>query len=143
MAGIEQLPAELLEKLRQDRFAALVGISFDAIDGDRVHAHLDVRPRHRGLDGSVHGGVYATVAQATASVGCAAHLHGAGCSGISNVVSIVRYFGDGRLAIAATSVDTDGDHHQLWDVRISEAATRELVAQATVAFSDEIGALEE
>lgn len=138
MAGVDQLPAELLEKFRQDRFAALVGIAFDAIDGDRVRAHLDVHPRHRGPDGSVHGGVYATVAQATASLGSAYadHLSGRGSTGISNSLSVVRPFRDGRLAIDAACVDSDSDQHQLWDVRIADVTTGQLVAHATVRFSE-------
>jgi 1,4-dihydroxy-2-naphthoyl-CoA hydrolase len=133
---------------------ALLGVELKEATADRVVAVVPVTPRLYQVFGIVHGGVYAAVAETTASFG--AHLVlargkgaasmatpdrpevGARVVGISNHTEFLRAVRDGELRVEATPV-TRGRTTQLWRVEITDGAGR-LAAHSSVRLMNLEGA---
>ncbi|MBS1880129.1 MAG: PaaI family thioesterase [Actinobacteria bacterium] len=92
---------------------------------ERVLAEVPVRPHLLQPTGVVHGGVYATIGEAIASLGSnhAAHPRGAVALGMTNSTSFVRPIGAGTIHAEATRLHL-GSTSAVWDVRMSDDAGR-------------------
>ncbi len=112
-------------------FNAVVGLTLTSADGDEVRARLPVEPHLHQPYGIVHGGVYCTVVETTASVGAALWFEGRGqVVGVSNHTNFLRSTREGVLDVRATPVHR-GRTQQLWSVSVTDEAGR-LVAQGEV-----------
>ncbi len=106
------------------RFDKLVGLRFEEATGDRVVAVVPVTPDLHQHYGIVHGGVYAAMVEATASVGAAIWLGAAGRPvGIANSTDFLRPVREGELRAEATPVNR-GRSTQLWEVSITDGRGR-------------------
>lgn len=118
---------------RHDRspFDRLLGLRFEEASGDRVVAVLPVTADlHQDL-GTVHGGVYATAVEASASVGADLWLGAEGrVVGIRNDTAVRRAVRTGKLRIEATPLER-GHDTQLWQAAITDERDR-LVAHGRV-----------
>jgi 1,4-dihydroxy-2-naphthoyl-CoA hydrolase len=109
----------------------LLGIRVEEVSGDRVVAVCPVTPDLHQPYGLVHGGVYAVLAETTASYGAAAWLGDRGGTfGISNHTDFLRPVREGTLRAEATPL-ARGRTTQLWQVAISDDRDR-LVAHGRV-----------
>ena len=120
-------------------FDAVVGLELLTADGDRVTGRLPVGPHLHQPYGIVHGGVYATVVETTASVGGAlwfeARSDGAGhVVGVSNHTNFLRAVREGVLDVEATPVHR-GRTQQLWQVAVTDEQGR-LVARGEVRLAN-------
>ncbi|HVM20932.1 MAG TPA: PaaI family thioesterase [Egibacteraceae bacterium] len=112
-------------------FDEVVGTQVLEASGDRVVAQVDVGPHLHQPTGIVHGGVYATLVETTASVGASLWLDGdAFAVGLSNQTDFLRAVTGGRLRVEATPVQR-GRTLQLWQVSITDEQQR-LVASGRV-----------
>lgn len=108
-----------------------LGIGFDEASADRVVASWTVGPEHLQPYGIVHGGVYCTVVESTASVGAAVWFGDRGrVVGVSNHTNFLRAVREGRLEAVATPLHR-GRTQQLWQVVVSDADDR-VVARGEV-----------
>lgn len=112
-------------------FDKLVGLTLTSADGDEVRATLDVRPDLHQPYGIVHGGVYCSVVETTASTGAALWFGERGnVVGVSNSTNFLRATREGTLQVVATPVQR-GRTQQLWTVDITDEQGR-LVATGQV-----------
>lgn len=112
-------------------FAALLGLKFDEVSGDRVVIRWQVRPELHQPYGIQHGGVYCSVVETAASVGGAIWLGDKGnVVGVSNQTDFLRAVRDGELTAVGTPVHR-GRSQQLWLVEITDDDAR-LVARGQV-----------
>jgi uncharacterized protein (TIGR00369 family) len=117
---------------RRDPFTELIGLVWDEVTPTSVRAHLDANDRHHQPMGIVHGGVYASIVEVTASVGAYVNAApGTSTVGVSNNCSFLRSHRAGRLDVVATPITVAADR-QLWEVRISRATDDKVVAVGTV-----------
>jgi 1,4-dihydroxy-2-naphthoyl-CoA hydrolase len=124
---------EQLQQMNQTPpgFDGLLGTEWVEVSGERVVAQLTVRPELHQPTGIVHGGVYATVVETTASVGASVYLDGAGFAvGITNSTDFLRSVREGVLTFTATPVQR-GRTLQLWEVAVTDEQDR-LVAHGKV-----------
>lgn len=105
-------------------FDKLIGLRYEEVAPDRVVAVIPVTPDlHQGY-GIVHGGVYATAVESTASVGAAVWLGAEGRAvGIANHTDFLRPVRGGKLRVEATPVNR-GRSTQLWEVAITDERGR-------------------
>lgn len=107
----------------------LLGVRVVEGSGERVVALLDVAERHFQPTGIVHGGVYATLVETTASIG--ASLAGECVAvGVSNSTEFIRSVRGGTLRAVATPAHV-GRSLQLWHVEVRDETER-LVAEGKV-----------
>ena len=112
-------------------FTRLVGLRFEEVSGDRVVLTCPVTAGLHQPYGLVHGGVHATLAETSASVGAALWLGDRGkVVGVSNHTDFLRAVREGGLRAEATPLSR-GRTTQLWQVVITDDAGR-LVAHAKV-----------
>ncbi len=112
-------------------FDELVGTSVVEASGERVVATVPVAPHLHQPHGIVHGGVYATVVETTASIGANLWLAGDGVAvGVANHTDFLRSVSDGTLHVEALPVQR-GRSLQLWRVEVSDTDGA-LVASGTV-----------
>ena len=116
-------------------FDDVVGTRIVAANGDRVTAALDVRGDHHQPNGIVHGGLYATLVETTASIGANAWLAGQGRAvGVSNHTDFLRAHREGPLHVEARPVQR-GRTLQLWRVEVTDGDGR-LVATGQVRLAN-------
>jgi 1,4-dihydroxy-2-naphthoyl-CoA hydrolase len=109
----------------------LLGVRVAEASPDRVVAVCPVTPDLHQPFGLVHGGVYATLVETTASIGGAQWLGDQGRPvGISNHTDFLRPVRGGELRAEATPL-ARGRTTQLWQVAISDQRDR-LVAHGRV-----------
>ncbi len=121
---------EQLEEYRSP-FDTLLGARIVQASGERVVAEIDVRPELHQPAGIVHGGVYTTLVETTASVGAFLWCDGEQpVVGITNSTDFLRSIGEGRLTFTATPIQ-QGRTLQLWQVDVVDDADR-LVAHGKV-----------
>ena len=124
-------------------FDATLGLELLTADGDRVTGRLPVAPHLLQPYGILHGGVFCSVVETTASVGGALWFGDRGhVVGVSNHTNFLRATREGTLAVRATPVQR-GRTQQLWTVEVRDASDR-LVAKgdvrlANLATADVIG----
>jgi 1,4-dihydroxy-2-naphthoyl-CoA hydrolase len=112
-------------------FDRLLGLRLEEASGDRVVALLPVTADLHHTHGVVHGGVYATAVEATASVGADLWLGAEGQAvGLSNDTAVRRAVRTGKLRIEATPLERGRDT-QLWQAAITDERDR-LVAHGRV-----------
>lgn len=92
---------------------------------DRVLAVAPVAPQLLQPTGVVHGGVYAAVAEGTASLGCnhAVRDRGQFALGMSNATSFMRPIAEGSIHAEARPVHL-GSGTSVWDVELRDDAGR-------------------
>jgi 1,4-dihydroxy-2-naphthoyl-CoA hydrolase len=106
------------------RFDKLLNLRFDEATGDRVVAVVTVTPDLQQHYGIVHGGVYATMVETTASVGAAIWLGAEGRTvGIANSTDFLRGVREGELRAEAVPVNR-GRSTQLWEVSVCDERGR-------------------
>lgn len=119
-------------------FNRVLGMVMDERNGDGVRAHVTVHPDLLQPYGIVHGGVYASLAETTASIGGALwHMErvpGGRTVGVSNSTSFLRPTREGTLTINASPVHR-GRTLQLWRVEITDEGGR-LVAHSEVRLAN-------
>jgi 1,4-dihydroxy-2-naphthoyl-CoA hydrolase len=116
-------------------FNDVIGLRLTSATGDEVVAQLPVAPHLHQPYGIVHGGVYSSVVETTASVGAALWFEGRGqVVGVSNHTNFLRSVREGELEVRATPVHR-GRTQQLWSVRVTDASDR-LVAQGEVRLAN-------
>ena len=125
------------DQVLQSPFDKLLGHRVLEASGDRVVAVLPVTPDLHQPTGLVHGGVYATVVETTASVGATLWLAGRGQAyGISNHTDFLRPVRDGELRVEATPVSR-GRTTQLWQVAVSDERGRMVASGKVRLFNSE------
>jgi uncharacterized protein (TIGR00369 family) len=119
----------------QNTFDGVIGLDVVQADGDRVTARLDIRPHLHQPYGIVHGGVYCTVVESTASIGGALWFGDRGqVVGVSNHTNFLRAAREGTLDVEATPVHR-GRTQQLWQVTVADADGR-LIARGEVRLAN-------
>jgi len=112
-------------------FDRLLGLRLEEASGERVVAVLPVTSDLLQNAGIVHGGVYATAVEATASTGADLWLGAEGhVVGLSNDTEVRRAVRTGELRIEATPLER-GQPTQLWQVAITDEGGR-MVAHGRV-----------
>ena len=125
----------IASQMLQNNFDGVIGLEVLDADGDRVTARLDVKPHLHQPYGIVHGGVYCTVVETTASIGAALWFGDRGqVVGVSNSTNFLRAVRDGSLDIEATPVHR-GRTQQLWQVTVADADGR-LIARGEVRLAN-------
>lgn len=116
-------------------FDGVLGLEITSATADEVLARLPVAPHLRQPYGIVHGGVYCSVVETTASIGGAVWFGDRGqVVGVSNSTNFLRAVREGVLDVRATPVHR-GRTQQLWSVRVTDDAGR-LVAQGEVRLAN-------
>ena len=96
----------------------------------RVAGHLDVTPDHHTPWGVVHGGVFATIVESTASLGASAAVADRGqfAVGVNNSTDFLRPVVGGRVDVLASPI-LQGRVQQLWSVEFTRHDDGKLIAQ--------------
>jgi len=116
-------------------FDATLGLALTAASGDEVLATLTVAPALLQPYGIVHGGVWCSVVETTASVGGALWLGDRGqVVGVSNHTNFLRAVREGTVTVRATPVQR-GRTQQLWTVSVTDGQGR-LVAKGDVRLAN-------
>lgn len=106
-------------------FDGLYGLVVDSVEDGLVTAHVDVRDELKQPAGLVHGGVYASIAEAITSM--ATHLgvmeDGKSAQGMSNQTSFLRPIFDGTIHAVARRRHK-GRTTWLWEVDITDDQER-------------------
>lgn len=112
-------------------FDSFVGMQYVEASGDRVVVRWSVRPDLHQPYGILHGGVYCSVVEGSASVGAALWYGERGrVVGVSNQTDFLRAVTEGELTATAMPLHRGG-LQQLWEVRIVDDSHR-LVARGQV-----------
>jgi len=108
-----------------DGWKTAMNLHFVSATVDEVVAELEVSDVHRQPLGIVHGGVYAGMIEATASVGAALSTmdHGKYAVGLDNHTSFLHAVREGKLRVTARPVTRGGRTH-LWDANVVDGAGR-------------------
>jgi uncharacterized protein (TIGR00369 family) len=106
-------------------FDAYCGLELTELTEDHVRARLRVAPHHHQPTGVVHGGVYASVGEAVASLGTNWHVTPLGrvAFGMSNHTSFLRPVREGSLHAVGRPRDR-GATTWVWDVDLRDDAGR-------------------
>jgi len=106
-------------------FDALVGYELDDVSETEVRAHLDLRDDLLQPLGLVHGGVYASIAESTASLATVYGVHADGmtASGQSNQTSFLRPITEGTIHVLARRIHR-GRTSWVWEVECRDDADR-------------------
>lgn len=107
-------------------FDALYGLVVDGFDDDgTVRAHVDVRDHHKQPAGLVHGGVLASIAEATTSMATyyAVAKDGRTAQGLSNQTSFLRPVLGGTIHATARPRHR-GRTTWVWEVEITDDEQR-------------------
>jgi 1,4-dihydroxy-2-naphthoyl-CoA hydrolase len=116
--------AEMIERVT-DGWKTAMGLHFVSATVDEVVAELEVSDVHRQPLGIVHGGVYAGMIEATASVGASLYAMQADryAIGLDNHTSFLHAVREGKLRATARPVMRGGKTH-LWDADVVDATGR-------------------
>ena len=115
---------------------AVLGVQWEEMSPTRVRARLVIDERHLQPYGIVHGGVYAAVAESTASIGAALSAQrfdpASGAVGLENHTTFLRAVGAGtEVVIEATPLHA-GRRTQAWQVSVREAVSGRELATSRV-----------
>lgn len=115
-------------------FDDLVGVRFLEASEERVLSEVEITPKHHQPHGIVHGGVYATIIEVSASVGGGAWMadqdQGGTAMGVSNHTDFIRAVTEGRLECEAVPLQ-QGRSFQVWEAKVTDEQDR-LVAHGKV-----------
>ncbi|WP_236518164.1 PaaI family thioesterase [Sandaracinus amylolyticus] len=108
---------------------AAMGLRFVRATRDEVIGELEIGEAHRQPYGLVHGGVYAGIIEAAASVGAAldARAIGRGAVGLENHTSFLRAVREGMLRVVARPL-ARGRRTQVWEATVRDGEGRELAS---------------
>jgi uncharacterized protein (TIGR00369 family) len=121
--------------LTYDGFDAVLGLELLEASADRVTGRLPVEPHLHQPYGIVHGGVWCSVVETTASVGGALWFGDRGqVVGVSNHTNFLRAVREGVVAVEALPVHR-GRTQQLWEVTC-RSEDGKLVAQGQVRLAN-------
>jgi uncharacterized protein (TIGR00369 family) len=106
-------------------FDALYGLVIDEIGDGLIRAHVDVADHHKQPAGLVHGGVFASIAEATTSMATwlAVQEDGRSAQGLSNQTSFLRPILDGTIHATARARHR-GRTTWVWEVEIADDQDR-------------------
>ena len=106
-------------------FDALYGLEVESVSEDEARATVAVRDEIKQPMGLVHGGVFASIAEALASMATAVAVAADGkqAMGLSNATSFMRPITDGTVHAVARRIHR-GRTTWIWDVEISDDAGR-------------------
>jgi 1,4-dihydroxy-2-naphthoyl-CoA hydrolase len=106
-------------------FDALYGLVIDEIGDGLIRAHVDVADHHKQSAGLVHGGVFASIAEATTSMATwlAVQEDGRSAQGLSNQTSFLRPILEGTVHAAARARHR-GRTTWVWEVEITDDQER-------------------
>ncbi len=109
---------------------AALGFEIEELTGTRVVGHLDATPDHHTPWGVVHGGVFATIVESTASLGASAAVvdRGQFAVGVHNSTDFLRPMVTGRMDVVALPI-LQGRVQQLWSVEFTRHDDGKLIAQ--------------
>ena len=111
---------EQLRSVVHEGLNSLLGFELDEAGPDRVVMSWTVGPQHLQPYGIVHGGVYSSVVESTASIGAALWYGERGkVVGAANHTNFLRAVRSGRLTATATPIHR-GRSQQLWLVLIAD-----------------------
>jgi uncharacterized protein (TIGR00369 family) len=116
-------------------FDGLYGLQFDELEEGLARAHVDVADQHKQPTGVVHGGVYASIAEALASAGTNVSVLPGGNVGLgmSNHSSFLRPIGAGTIHAEARARHR-GRTTWIWDVELTDDEGRVCaVSRVTIA----------
>lgn len=107
-------------------FDALYGLELLEVDAERVVARVAIRDQIRQPMGLVHGGVYASMAEAMTSMATATAVYddGQAAMGLSNSTSFVRPITEGEYVHATAVRRHRGRSTWIWDVDVTDDAGR-------------------
>lgn len=118
------IPLEIIEQFANP-FDLLYGLRLTSVSADKVVGEVDTDERHQQITGIVHGGVYASMIEASCSVGAAVWAgttgNGSGAMGLSNHTDFLRSAKSGRVTVTATRVQSGGTL-QLWQADVMDEA---------------------
>jgi uncharacterized protein (TIGR00369 family) len=119
MPAAEQINAALLG------FDRLYGLELLEVSDEQVRAQVQVRAELKQPAGLIHGGVYAAMAEAMASLatGLSVLEHGFTAMGLSNSTSFMRPVTEGTVHAHATRLHR-GRTTWVWDVHFRDDAGR-------------------
>jgi uncharacterized protein (TIGR00369 family) len=123
---------------RVSGFDELYGLEFLEVTPDVVRARVAVDERHKQPLGLVHGGVYAAIAETTASVGTwmAVKDEGKVSMGMNNNTTFLRPITEGTVHAVATPVHR-GRTTWVWDVEITnDEGKRVALTRMTIAVRE-------
>ena len=108
-----------------DGWKTAMNLHFVSATVDAVVAELEVSDVHRQPLGIVHGGVYAGMIEATASVGASLNTMDQGkyAVGLDNHTSFLHAVREGTLRVTARPVTRGGRTH-LWDADVVDSGGR-------------------
>jgi 1,4-dihydroxy-2-naphthoyl-CoA hydrolase len=120
-------------------FLRAAGLALDEITATSVTGHIDLGPEHHTPWGIVHGGVYATAIESTATIGAAFAVREQGlvAVGITNTTHFLRSVTAGQVSVVAAALN-QGRTQQLWKVDITDGSGR-LVAHGEVRLQNIAG----
>ncbi len=106
-------------------FDAFYGLELLELTQDFARAELAIRDHHKQPFGLVHGGVYASIAEALASYATASVVvpKGQSASGMSNLTSFLRPVTAGTVHALATCKHA-GRTTWVWEVELTDDARR-------------------
>lgn len=109
----------------QSGFLAGASLVLDEVTATRVAGHIDLGPDHHTPWGIVHGGVYATAVESTASVGASTAVADQGlvAVGLTNTTHFLRPLTSGRVTVTAVALN-QGRTQQLWQVDVKDHSGR-------------------
>lgn len=109
----------------EETFDSLYGLQVGEITPDRVTATVAVSNKVKQPMGLVHGGVYASIAEAITSIGTAQVVfpEGMAAQGLSNQTSFLRPILEGTIHATATRRHK-GRTTWIWEVDITDDAGR-------------------
>jgi 1,4-dihydroxy-2-naphthoyl-CoA hydrolase len=116
-------------------FDRLYGLEWLSVSDSEVRAQLQVRPEVRQPAGLLHGGVYASMAEAITSMATHAAVAGGGemAMGLSNSTSFLRPITEGTVHALARRIHR-GRTTWVWEVQFTDDAQRTCaVTRMTVA----------
>jgi len=119
-----RVTAEQINRAMQG-FDRLYGLEVLAFSDTEVRARVSVREELKQAAGLLHGGVYASIAEAIASLATARGVHEQGniAMGLSNSTSYLRPVTSGTVEALATRMHR-GRTTWVWDVRFSDERDR-------------------
>ena len=127
---------EMLDPEHGSAFVRAAGLHLTHVAADRVEGYIDLGPEHHQPYGIVHGGVYASAVETSASVGAtvAALARGQIAVGVHNSTDFIRSTTTGRVLVAARPIQ-QGRTQQLWEVAITDTEGR-LVARGSLRLAN-------
>jgi 1,4-dihydroxy-2-naphthoyl-CoA hydrolase len=124
--------------IRPVGFDALIGLEILSVSEDEIRAQVPVREELLQPAGLVHGGVFAAIAESTASLAtwAAVHPEGKTAQGLSNQTSFLRPIVDGTIHAVGRRRHR-GRTTWVWEVDITDDAGRLCaLVRMTVAVRD-------